>query len=499
MSKTLKVVSSIAIISLIAKIFGAGRELTLSYCFGSSSLSDAYILATTIPVTIFSFIYESIAAGFIPACSMVLGAKSQSLFTSKVLNTVMVITLVIVLVIEAFPDFVIRLFASGFNDETMQLSSLILRISILGVFFTAISNILVAYLNYNNSFLVATARAIPLDITVIISIILGYYYDSIIILAVGIPISIAISTLFLLPETKRVGFHYTPSFDFKDENVKNLLSWSLPVILSTALIDINTIVDRQFASYLRVGGISIITYSTRLITIFTSLLIVPVLTFLFPNFTKTIQEGKNEEANKLYKSVLKHLLMITIPAVFFIMVMSPEIVDIVFKRGAFGDEDAALTSNCLLFYCLTILAFAVSSLATRFFYADTDMWTPLKISCLGVCTNILGDFILSHFFGLQGLAIASSFSLLLAALLQHIILTKKRSIERDGLIKYVSSIFLASILGSLVLVFKSQLIKIAGLYVGSLALFIIYTIILVIALKVFKIKEIDKIIKLVKK
>ena len=499
MNKTLKVVSSIAVISLIAKIFGAGRELTLSYFFGSSSMSDAYLLATTIPVTIFSFIYESIAAGFIPACSKIKIKEDQALFTSKVLNTVMVITLVIVLVIEAFPDFVIRLFASGFNDDTMQLSSLILRISILGVFFTAISNILVAYLNYNNSFLVAAARAIPLDVIVIISIILGYYYDSVILLAVGIPISIAVSTLFLLPESKRVGFHYTPSFDFKDENVKNLLSWSLPVILSTALIDINTIVDRQFASYLRVGGISIITYSTRLITIFTSLLIVPVLTFMFPNFTKTIREGKNEEANMLYRSVLKHLLLISIPGVVFIMVMSSEIVDIVFKRGAFGDEDAALTSSCLLFYCLTILAFAVSSLATRFFYADTDMWTPLKISCLGVGTNILGDFVLSHYFGLQGLAIASSFSLLLAAVLQHIFLTKKRNIDRNGLTKHVLIIFLASILGSLVLAFKSQVINIAGLYFGFLVLFIIYAIILVIALKVFKVKEIDNILKIIKK
>lgn len=498
MNKIIEVVSFIAVISLIAKIFGAGRELTLSYCFGTSSLSDAYLLATTIPVTIFSFIYESIAAGFIPACSKINGKQDQSLFTSKVINSVSLITLFIVVLIEIFPEFTIKLFASGFTEDTLALSSEILRISIIGVFFTAISNILVAYHNFNNSFLIATARAIPLDIIVIVSIFLGYYLNSVVILAIGIPVSVAISTVFIIPETKKLGFHYTPSFDFNDKNVKNLISWSLPVIISTALFDINSIVDRQFASYLCVGGISIITYSSRLISLFTSLLILPVLTFLFPNFTKTIQRGENEEANRLYINVLRHLLLLTIPFVFVILGFSTEIAEIVFKRGAFGEDDAILTGNCLLFYSFTVIAFAISSLATRFFYADTDMWTPLKISFAGVIINVTGDFALSGVLGLQGLALASSVSLLFTAIVQHVVLSKKRNIRSQGFLIYILMLMGASGISMLTLLMKIFFISLFGMFAGTVFLIITFVVILCISLKIFGIPEINSYLKILK-
>ena len=44
----------IIICTLFSKVLGAFRDLVLSYYYGSSSISDAYILATTLPVTIFA-------------------------------------------------------------------------------------------------------------------------------------------------------------------------------------------------------------------------------------------------------------------------------------------------------------------------------------------------------------------------------------------------------------------------------------------------------------
>lgn len=498
MNKTIRTVSSIAIVSLICKIFGAGRELSLAYCFGSSGLTDAYLLATTIPVTIFSFIYESIAASFIPAISRINERNGQAVFTSNVINTTLLFTLGVVVLIEIFPDFVIRLFAAGFGDDTIKLSSYILRISVLGVFFTALSNIIVAYLNFNNSFLIATARAIPLDIIVILSIFLAYYYDSVIILAIGIPISMIISALFLIPETKRLGFKYSFSLDFKDENIQNLIIWSIPVIISTALFDINSIVDRQFSSYLCVGGISIITYSTRLINIFTSLLILPVLTFIFPNFTRSIQDGKNEEANDLYIIVLRNMILITVPIVFVVIGLSPEIVTIIFKRGAFTEHDVLLSSQCLIYYSPTIIAFAISSMATRFFYADTDMWTPLKISSCGVIINIIGDFIFSKYIGLRGLAFASSISLLFTAIVQHVVLCKQRRIETKGVRSFVLTILLSSVLGMPILFFKNFLENVIGVFGGTIILVIAYSIIYIMIVKMLGITEIDNYLKIIK-
>lgn len=499
MNNTFKVVSSIAVISLVAKFFGAGRELVLSYFFGSSNLTDAYILATTIPVTIFSFIYESIASGFIPICSKLKDEVSRSLFTSKVLNCLLIVTFAVIILIELFPEFIIKLFASGFDSNSLKISIDILRISIVGVIFTMISYVFVAYLNFNKSFLVPTARAIPLDIVVIISIVLGYYYKSIIILALGIPLSLVVSNLVLLPELKKNGYRYTFSFDFNDTNVSKLFKYSVPVILSTALFDINSIVDRQFASYLCVGGISVITYSSRLISIFTSLLIAPLLTFMFPSFTKDIQGGKHEEANHLYVKIIKILLLISIPSVLLIVLMSSEIVDLVFKRGAFGDKDAVLTSECLFFYSFSILAYAITSLATKYFYAGADMWTPMKVSFLGVVVNIIGNILLTSLLGLKGLALTNSISLLLVAIILNVVLIRKRAIVLKGITFYVCKVVISTSFGGIIIYLtKHMIFESLGTIIGCIISSLIFILSFYMSANVLKIPEIKVINNIVK-
>ena len=61
----------VMIITVISKIVGFVREIVLSYVFGASAITDAYLISQTIPLTIFSFISTGIATGFIPIYSKI--------------------------------------------------------------------------------------------------------------------------------------------------------------------------------------------------------------------------------------------------------------------------------------------------------------------------------------------------------------------------------------------------------------------------------------------
>lgn len=56
----------IMIITIISKIFGLGREITLSYFYEASNISDAYLISMTILMVIFSFIGTGISTGYVP-------------------------------------------------------------------------------------------------------------------------------------------------------------------------------------------------------------------------------------------------------------------------------------------------------------------------------------------------------------------------------------------------------------------------------------------------
>lgn len=54
------------IITVVSKIVGFGREITLSYFYWTSNISDAFLISLTIPGVIFSFIGTGILRDIFP-------------------------------------------------------------------------------------------------------------------------------------------------------------------------------------------------------------------------------------------------------------------------------------------------------------------------------------------------------------------------------------------------------------------------------------------------
>lgn len=60
----------IMVLTIIAKILGFGRELVLSFFYGASTISDAYLISTTIPSITFSFLAAAFTAGVLSGMSL---------------------------------------------------------------------------------------------------------------------------------------------------------------------------------------------------------------------------------------------------------------------------------------------------------------------------------------------------------------------------------------------------------------------------------------------
>ncbi len=65
------------ITTLIIKMFGLGRDVVLSYFFGASNISDAYLISLSIPIVIIGFITEGISVGFIPLYSSIISGSDN--------------------------------------------------------------------------------------------------------------------------------------------------------------------------------------------------------------------------------------------------------------------------------------------------------------------------------------------------------------------------------------------------------------------------------------
>ncbi|MFY9440980.1 MAG: lipid II flippase MurJ, partial [Tepidanaerobacteraceae bacterium] len=129
------------IITIVSKIVGFGREITLSYFYGASNISDAFLISLTIPNVIFSFIGVGISTGYIPLYSEIeqkQGGKEGYRYTNNLVNILLIICTGIIFFGYLFTNQIVKVFASGFEGDTLALAVRFTRISLLGIYFTGL-------------------------------------------------------------------------------------------------------------------------------------------------------------------------------------------------------------------------------------------------------------------------------------------------------------------------------------------------------------------------
>lgn len=440
----------IMIITFFSKIIGFGRDVVLSYFFGASSISDAYLISLTVPSVIFGLIGIGIVTAYIPMQSRVLeesGELAGSRFTSNFTNIILIVITLILVIGVIFTEPIVRLFAIGFTGETLNLAINFTKISLFGMYFTALISIFSGYLQIKGNYIVPALVGIPLNTIVIISIFLAAK-ENILILALGTFIATASQFLLMLPFIKKTKFRYFLFVNIKDERLINTLYIAVPVIVGTSVNQINVLVDRTIASSLAIGGISALNYASRLNTFIQGLFVTSIITAMYPMISSYASKQNFEGIRKAMDESINIITIFVLPITIGGMIFSNQVIDFLFGRGAFDESALRMTSIALFYYAIGMLGFGLREVLSRGFYSLQDTKTPMINAALGMLLNILLNIILSRYLGIGGLALATSISAIFTTILLFISLRKK--IGPFGM-KQISISFLKILFASLVM------------------------------------------------
>ncbi len=479
----------IIFITMFSKILGLFRDVTLSFLYGTSGVSDAFVIATIIPITLFSFIAIGISSGFIPKYAEVqnkYGEQESLKFTNIFLNTIISITLAIIIIVILFTQEVIFLFASGLDGDAFDLAVRLTRISIISIFFSALFTILCEYSRIKGSFIIPAAIGIPYNVVIIsfmlLSERLGYMY-----LGIGILFAALTQFLFILPLVVKKGYRYKLSLKI-DKNVKNAIAISIPAILGVSANQINKILDQVLASRIVEGGITSLRYAGVLNGFVQGLFALTLGALIFPKISQLFAEGKVlDMKNKFVESVILLLLLITPVNIGFIL-YSKEITSLVFGRGAFDENSLLLTSTALFFYSVAIVSFCLRPLITNVFYAMKKSKIPMINGFISIGINVILSLILSRYMGIGGLALATSISATIAVILLWIKLQKVTgSLNTMMIFKiFIKILIAAAVAGAVSYFVKETLLDNTNLYIQ--AFFIVFIISIIYALMVILLK-----------
>jgi putative peptidoglycan lipid II flippase len=129
-----------------------------------------------------------------------------------------------------------------------------------------------------------------------------------------------------------------------------------PLLLGSALGNVNTMVDRAVGSMVGEGTISALSYAWRIISLGETLLVLSLLTALYPAFGAAAGRRDLDEMKRLVGRGLGTVATVLMPVWGFLIVCAVPSVALLFEHGSFGPSDTQRTATALLWYAPALLA-----------------------------------------------------------------------------------------------------------------------------------------------
>ncbi|MDZ5711316.1 murein biosynthesis integral membrane protein MurJ [Jeotgalibacillus haloalkalitolerans] len=495
-----KVAIYIVIITVFSRFLGFGRELTIAYYYGASYISDAYIVSLIIPTVIFGIIGTGVMSGIIPIYIRIMEEKNEDEsknFLSNVLYLFVIITSFLLILFYLFKEKILRVFAIGFDENTMALASNLAEITIFTIYFTVIISIFTGYLQLKDKFIIPALLGLIYNIVIITSIVLSYYVN-VVMLGYGALIAAFLQMLFILYFAFKNGFSIKAKLNFYDKYIKALFIMCIPIMMSQSISQINVIVDKTIASTISEGAISAINYADRVNSLILSTVVMTISTLIYPRMSKFAINKDFKSLKNVITLTIRIITLILVPTTVFLLNYSEGITRLIFERGNFSSKDVNFTSKALLFYSLGMIFFAYREILTKILFSFQNSKIPLINSLIALFINIILTIYLARQFGISGIVLATSLSALISTIFLYWNVKKLYGeiLENGEFLRFLKVLFISIFSIELLQIIKLEnIIENTDFYIiltGGCYIFICA--LLLILVKEIEIKKISKVL-----
>ena len=469
---TTQVALFVAILTLVSKILGLVKNQFLAAYFGTTYVTDTLNLANAIPSMIFAGILGATATSFVPVYSKTVeqeGDLEGNLFTSRIINLLVFISIVSSLVGILFSRQIVTIFTMpevagadtgyslswylsnlgwllthGWEGARLELASFYVKVTFSYCLFTSVTGIIGSWLQYKHIFIRPVIVGYILNLSVIVFILIAYHENDPKLLVFGLFSGVIIHCIILCIIAAKNKYHY--SFDFRmTSTVRKILVLAVPVFIGTTVTQINLFVDKALASGLREGSIAALDFASLLITFATGMTVGVIAMILYPKMAKAFSLEDEPRFTELLSAGISVLVILGVPLTMGALIYDGSVVKMVYLRGAFNYDSLDMTQTAFFFYSISLLPQMLAPLLINAFYSRHNTRTPLILSCICVVINICACLLLVGPLALGGIALGTSIAQTIFVITLLLVLRKRITgiITRAFMVKCVK-VFIAS-------------------------------------------------------
>lgn len=410
--KLLKTASFMALATFLAKACGLVRESLITAFFGVGTTVDAYFAASQLPTTLFDMVIGGvISASFIPVFNGIYQKenKEQAMsFANKFIGMILTATVLLSVFGIAFSkELICGIIAPDFSAQTAELAAQLSKIMFPMVIFTGLAFSFVGILQSFGEFNIPAIMSLVSNVAVILYFPLFSRKFGIYGLSVMILISWSLQVIIQIPSLKKFGYRFAPRLDFRDKNIRQALALALPMLISTWVQPLYSLVNTRLASGAD-GVVSVLNCSNRLYLVMTGVFSFVVTNLIFPSLSRSAAADKDDEAKKLVVGSLKAITLVIVPVMICFILLSEDIIGIIYEHGLFSHDKTIITAGTLSCYSLGMIGLAYNEIMSKTFFSMKNSKTPMVSALISMAANILLAYLLYSRIGVYGLAFATA-------------------------------------------------------------------------------------------
>jgi putative peptidoglycan lipid II flippase len=418
----------IAMLSAASLGLGLARDVVTAAVFGAGAEIDSYLVAQGLMNVVLALAAGSLAKAVVPVVAPAAARGDATSAHRSVMGALCIAVVVLgaaAVVIGLVADTLIGALAPGFDSGTRSLTESLTRIVLGATVLIAATNILAALAQSHRRFLWAGSQGVVFNLVMIVAAgAFGPRYG-VVALAIGYVVgSLARLVLQLVP-LRRIGLRLSATFDPTDPGLRLIARLVPPLLVGSAIGNVNTLVDRAVASLQGEGTIAALSYGWRVASLADTLVVASMVAALYPAFGAAAEDPNRAPLRHLVSRGIVGATLILAPIVVLLVVAAPAGVALIYARGNFTGDDIALTATAVAWYAPALLALAWHEVVVRAFYALGDSRTPVAVAFVAVAVNVAGDLTLGVRFGVPGLAASTVLSLFVGAAGNALLLSRR--------------------------------------------------------------------------
>jgi putative peptidoglycan lipid II flippase len=393
--------------SIVSRITGVLRNISLTAAIGLTISADAFALGNSLPDIVYVLVIGgALNAVFVPQLvrRMKDDADGGKAYTDSLLSLTGVLLLIVTVTSVLLAPLIVSLYAtSTYSSEQVGLAVAFARYCLPQIFFFGLYAMLSQVLNSRGRFGMPMFAPIFNNLVAIATyvsfiLIFGTAADDGLIdatqamwLGVGTTLGIAAQALILVPVMLRSGYRFSFSRQWRGMGLGKagrLAGWTIGLVAVTqaAFIVISRLATQANVNASEVGAppAGLFTYTNAYLVFMIphGIVTVSIVTAQLPGLSRLVHAGQRRAAGLDIGHTMRLVALVIAPLATALTLAAQPLANLLFNYGAASADQASQLGTVISIFMLGLLPFTLFYVLQRGWYANEDTRTPFLFSVL---------------------------------------------------------------------------------------------------------------------